>query len=881
MREYNDSHYNLNNRNIINVNTNNGIDNAFISNAQATPSNTGLIIPLALVGILLLTAVILLPIFLSKKANKDKFIFPDTATSTTTPTTTPTTLITLPNITTANSSTQKLTTFVDGKNVTYFSKYIINATNELELNGGVFNSTYYGENIFLVTDGTLKLKGVKLNKTGNYELYRRLMVMTTEQEADYFGINSVITVINNGRVEIEDCEIYSDSFGSSGVHVSETGYAEIAASSIYTVQENSKGLYSTYNGTISSQNTMITTEGDNSECIGTGVSSGNINCTDMSLDTFGYGSPLIYSTGNVSISDSTGNAESSSIIIAESIPEPEEIVANVYSSDFIGGISDETKEDNYGILSYYSYEDYPYEGEDIINYKTPIHMILESSTFSIDESSNVYNETPMFGILNCKSDIVLNRTNFSYGSGDFINMSYSDAYGEPYENYQPLTSNLDISNSDGNLGKIYASSYSTINFTHDSTVSEDNYTTAGDGEINVESQTFYYEDINGNNVGYRVSEQIFYEDQVIESKTLTNSIDYGESVMFIVTNGVTLTMNNLIIRKTCRNLERRTASETVVTEYYDLGTNSAIVVLKGGKAILNNVTIYTDCYNSNGITAINGGEVEINFSNINTENHSSRGLHVAYDGKITARNIIINTKGDFSECIGNNRLGGPIDASGMTLNTEGSGSPLIKTAGDIIINDSSGTASNSRIAYINDKGNIILNNCQFNCAGIKDAGDESNSGIYFTYKITEDLGTTGEFEAIDSTLEILESSSAYNSAPVFYITNLNSIITLDNNDILFGSGLFLNASGTEDWKERNTINGIVNLNVKRKTISGRIIGSNYLPVNFTYDSSVSESDYTTEGEVYVEIPANSYNENINGNSYRYIASEQIYHQLYL
>ena len=847
-----------------------------------TTKNTGLIITLVIIGVLIVVAVILIPVFISKSDDKKSITFPNTGNSTNSPTTTPTTtpatttptieqeeteenpednvLVGFPNFTEIGPPTLRHKTLVNGRNITFCAKNIINETTEI--NGGEYLSTFFGENIFLVTSGTLKLKGAKLNKTGAYEYTRRLQELELElhgpvTDSNYFGVNSVIAVIGDAKVELEDCEIYSDSYASAGVHVSETAEARVDTSSIYTVQESSKGLYSSYNGTINSEGTTITTEGDKSECIGTGINSGKITCTDMTLETSGYHSPLLYSTGNVSVSHSTGRAEQSSIIIAESIPEPDEIRVEVHSSSFVGSLAKDEydlsdDDNNYGIFAYYSYEANPYDinnEEEARNHKKPVVFSLDNSSFSMDESSNSYNKTSMIGVLNCNSSINSNSSNFSYGSGQFLNLSHSDKYGEPSGNTQKYEAELNVCNSDGNLGTISASSNTSIKFNHDKTVNAENYNMEGEvSEANI--VTYYYEYINSIKVEYQTYENIYYGTHSFNSKNFT-SLNYDiENVIILVPYGATLTLKNLVITKTCEDTRRRMKETTIYSENYDVGTNSAIIVLGGGKAILDGVTINTNCPHSNAVSAVNGGKVEIRNSIINTENESSRGLHVAYDGQITAENVTITTKGKFSECIGDNRLGGRILASKMTLNTENSGSPLILAAGNVFISNSTGTAANSRIAFIINNGYVRLSNCQFNCAGIKDEVDISDSAIYITKKMTEESGKEGEFEAIDSNLTILESSPVYGTAPMYFVTNLTSTVTLDNAINSFGSGILLNTLGTKDWWDSNS-RRIVNLIVKRRTISGQINGNEYLPVSFIIDSSVSEDDYTLGNNVTV------------------------------
>lgn len=816
--------------------------------AQAAPNKTGLYLALGLVGILLVTAIVLFSVFLSKKnKNKDKnrnYPLPSVDNDTTT-ITTPTT--TTPII--ANNTAQNLTVVINGTNVTYIAKNIINESRVIE--GGNFNSSNYGETIFLVTNGTLKLKNVKLNKTGEYLIPRKLMSTITQiDDNTLYGVNSAIAVVHEGRLEIEESEIYTDSYGANGVHVIEGGYAEIVGTYIYSVHDFSRGIYSTFNGSIYSESSQIITEGDFSECIGTGANSGIINCTYMGLETSSSSSPLIYSTGTVEISNSLGNAKQSSIAIIEVIEEVNEYNNRYYqdSCNFIAGPIGTNNEDQCGYLIYqtdsfetnndeennatYSYSDYIFS--------------ISDSTSSFEDNSSAYKDATMLCVKNTNAQIFINNSDFSYGSGQFLNVSKTGVWGDYNEN--DLEVDLYVTNNEGNLGTLTTDNTSSINFYHDTTVSSDDYNE--DGNVYTEpldQLDNYEEEIEGKNIIYSSVNNILLSDQTLESGEYSSEVPEG--IIFIVPNGVTLTLNNIELKKTCDNRRRRMASsETVIDDQNYYGTNSAIVVLKGGKAILNGVKINTNCYYSNGISAVNGGEIEIKNSVINTEGEESRGLHATCNGIINAENVTISTKGTKSESIGINHSGGTISGTKLTLNTEEEESPLLLSTGTLTLNNSTGTATKSRIAFLNGNSNVQLNNCQLNAAGIKNSQDMEDSGIYI--QDSSNAGS-GKFGASDSTLSITSSSDVYSTAPMFFITDTTPEITFDNSKPELGSGIFLNATGTESWSNTNYNDDLVNLKVNGKTTLGKIYANNYLPVSFTHNSEVTDDDYSIEGNVTV------------------------------
>lgn len=811
------------------------IDQAAIP-SQAASNKTGLFLALGLVGILLVTAIVLFSVFLSKK-NKDKnrhYSLPSVDNDTTTTTTTPI----------ISNTPQNVSVEINGTNVTYIAKNIINEDTVIE--GGQFNSSNYGETIFLVTNGTLTLKNVKLNKTGDYLLSRKLLIQMDDNSL--YGINSAITVMHEGRLEMEDCDVYTDSYGANGVHVIERGSADIKGSFFNSVQDYSRGIYLTFGGRIYSEETTIVTNGVYSECIGIMDNSGIINSTDMILETFGSSSPLIYSTGRVNVMNSFGQAQKSSITIFE-IVEEGNIYHSYYTQDscqFDAGPIGTNGEDQCGYLIYQSDSFGTNEDENNANYPPNYISILDSEC-SFDNSSSAYEDATMLCVKNTKVNIHIINSNFSYGSEKFLNVSKTNVWGDYNEN--DLEVNLYVSNNKGNLGTLITDNTSSINFFHDTSVTSDYYNEDGNvyTDLIADSLKNYEETIEGQNILYQSVNPIPESNQTFQSGKYSSEIPEG--IIFIVPNGVTLTLNNIELKKTCNNRRRRMASsETTIDFPNQYGTNSAIVVLKGGKAILNGVTINTNCIFSNGISAVNGGEIEIKNSVINTEEENSRGLQATCNGIINAENVTISTKGTKSESIGINHSGGTISGTKMTLNTEEEESPLLLSTGTLTLNNSTGTATKSRIAFLNGNSNVQLNYCQLNAEGIKNSEDIENSGIYIQ---DSSRAGSGKFGTLNSTLSITNSSDVYTTAPMFFVTDTTPEITFDNCKPEFGSGLFLNATGTESWSNTNYNDDLVNLKVKGKTSLGKIYANSYLPVSFTHNSEITDDDYTIEGNVTV------------------------------
>ena len=140
--------------------------------------------------------------------------------------------------------------------------------------------------------------------------------------------------------------------------------------------------------------------------------------------------------------------------------------------------------------------------------------------------------------------------------------------------------------------------------------------------------------------------------------------------------------------------------------------------------------------------------------------------------------------------------------TGSSFQTSGEGSPCVYSTGNISVSDTTGTASGSSAAVVEGKNSITLTDCEFVCAGKGRAtGGIDDAGVMVYQSMSGDAGEgTGNFTSQGSTLAIDSSSEKYETAPMFFVTNTDAVISLENTELLFGSGILLNASGNDgEW----------------------------------------------------------------------------------
>lgn len=296
-----------------------------------------------------------------------------------------------------------------------------------------------------------------------------------------------------------------------------------------------------------------------------------------------------------------------------------------------------------------------------------------------------------------------------------------------------------------------------------------------------------------------------------------SSSNSDESVI-LVKNGGDASLNGATITKTGGD-----SSNTENSEFY--GINAGILVTEGSKATIYNCTISTNAKGSNAVFATGeDAKIYIKDSKITTTgSSSSRGLDATYGGYIEADNVVIKTQGGSCAALATDRGEGTVIARNSDLETNGSGSPVIYSTGDISIFDTVGVANGSQMVVIEGKNSATVQNSTLSCSGKGNRNDVDNCGIMIYQSMSGDADEgTGTFKGVDSTLEISSSSSYYKTAPFFFVTNTDAIINLENCIMKYGSNLLLKIQGTSEWGTSGSNGGNVTLNAHSQSLAGDI-----------------------------------------------------------
>lgn len=174
----------------------------------------------------------------------------------------------------------------------------------------LITNTTADQNAFIAKNkAVVNIENSVFDKTGN---------TTSDDNSNFRGQNAVVLDIDGSQINIKGSNITSNSNGSNAVFATGEGSViNVENTNIHTKSDSSRGLDATYKGTVNGKNLTITTEGAHSATLATDRGEGTITAEAAKLTTSGAGSPVIYSTGNITANNVNGVANNSEIGVVE------------------------------------------------------------------------------------------------------------------------------------------------------------------------------------------------------------------------------------------------------------------------------------------------------------------------------------------------------------------------------------------------------------------------------------------------------------------------------------------------------------------------------------------------------------------------------------
>ncbi len=341
-----------------------------------------------------------------------------------------------------------------------------------------------------------------------------------------------------------------------------------------------------------------------------------------------------------------------------------------------------------------------------------------------------------------------------------------------------------------------------------------------------------------------------------EELTETYSSETADENAILVENGGNATITGATVTKT------GDSSNTESGDFY--GTNAAILVKEGSTATITGATITTDGEGANAVFATGiDAKIYISDSTITTTGErSSRGLDATYGGTIEADNVKITTQGGSCAALATDRGEGTVKVKNSNLETNGAGSPVIYSTGEISIENTTGTANGAQMVVVEGKNTATVTSSTLSASGAGNRGENVDQcGIMIYQSMSGDAGEgTGTFTATDSTLEIQSDSDYFKTAPMFFITNTDAIINLKNTKLIYGSNTLISAKATDEWGNSGSNGGNVTLNAENQTLTGNIEADEISTVTINLTSSSFEGSINggnTAKEITLSLDSSS------------------------
>ncbi len=367
---------------------------------------------------------------------------------------------------------------------------------------------------------------------------------------------------------------------------------------------------------------------------------------------------------------------------------------------------------------------------------------------------------------------------------------------------------------------------------------------------------------------------------VSDTQTLDGeySSESSDESAILVENGGNATISGTITKSS-------DSTNTENSEFY--GINAAILVTKNSTATIKNATIKTTAKGANAVFSTGeNSKIYITDSTIeSTGSSSARGLDATYGGYIEGKNLKITTQGSSCATLATDRGEGTVKVSNSELETNGSGSPIIYSTGDISISESKGTSNGSQMVVIEGKNSATVTYSTLIASAKGNRGDTDQAGVMIYQSMSGDASEgTGTFTAKNSSLTIDENSNYYKTAPMFFITNTDAVINLTATTLNYGSGTLISTKGTSEWGKSGSNGGNLTFNATDETLTGNIEADKISELtlnltNSTYTGTINgansaksidlkiddNSKFTLTGDSYItSFYGNKANINFNG-----------------
>lgn len=184
-----------------------------------------------------------------------------------------------------------------------------NSDDNAVLSNMSFSSENDDENALRADGVTVSLTDCTITKTGS---------SSNTENGDFYGMNAALLAENGAQVTVTGGEVSTSATNGNGIFSYGSGtVVNVSGTKIRTAERNSGGIQTTGGGKMNAEDLDVQTEGNSSAAIRSDRGGGTVNVKGGTYVTNGTGSPAIYSTADISVSDAVLTANNSEGIVVE------------------------------------------------------------------------------------------------------------------------------------------------------------------------------------------------------------------------------------------------------------------------------------------------------------------------------------------------------------------------------------------------------------------------------------------------------------------------------------------------------------------------------------------------------------------------------------
>ena len=260
-------------------------------------------------------------------------------------------------------------------------------TEDTTVSGETLESTGEDENVALISSGaSVTLDNDTITRTSDSS--------TGGDNSSFYGVGAAV-LATDGTAYVKDGSVTTDAAGGAGLFAYGDGTVYASGTTVKTTQDTSGGVHVAGGGTLYGWDLDVETNGESSAAIRSDRGGGTMVIDGGNYVSNGVGSPAIYSTADIAVSNASLTANGSEAVCIEGLNS-----IHLYDCDLTGNMSDLDQNDNtWTVILYQSMS-----GDSEVG----------NSTFQMDGGSLTSENGGVFYTTNTESTITLSNVDINY-----------------------------------------------------------------------------------------------------------------------------------------------------------------------------------------------------------------------------------------------------------------------------------------------------------------------------------------------------------------------------------------------------------------------------------------------------------------------------------